>query len=70
MKGHGPTHKETQAGKAAMLGKAIRATLEISKLRAAHLEAMREDAVPGHNRPPAMRRRTASAINRTDERPQ
>jgi DNA-binding CsgD family transcriptional regulator len=68
MNWHGPTHKKTQAGKAAMLGKAIRATLEISKLHAAHLEAMREDALPGHNRPSAMRRRTASVIKRTNER--
>jgi 2-polyprenyl-6-methoxyphenol hydroxylase-like FAD-dependent oxidoreductase len=33
-----------------------------------YLEAMREDALPGHNRPSAMRRRTASVIKRRNER--
>ena len=45
-----PAYKETQAGKAAMLGKAIQAATEICKLQAKHLETLREDLKPKSRR--------------------
>jgi hypothetical protein len=41
--GKSPPRKESQAGQAALLGKAMQAVLEISKFQAKHLEALRED---------------------------